>query len=245
MVVRSSADVGFLLIGGRDVLSAPFTEITEDRQRIIEQVDGLGDATDKWKGVGQTIFEMGQNGWYNSGVGTWHEALEKADPQVLMFAPEGNTIGLDLLALSGVRTVYNRAPARGEFHKANATYKAESGPEEMGNTRISAHHLARTMATEDTSSHDWAASSANGAAGYLGVSALTLGGFTDVTIVIRDSSDDIAFVDLITFTNVSAAPAAQRATVAGTVDRYTLTRYTFNGAGSAQSITFATGLGRI
>ena len=123
--------------------------------------------------------------------------------------------------------------------------KAENGPEELDNSRISANHVARTLATEDTTSHDWTASSANGAAGYLGVSALSLGGYTDVTVVIRDSSDDAVFVDLITFVNVSAAPNAQRVTVAGTVDRYTLTRHTFNGAGSSQTITFATGLGRI
>ena len=88
------------------------------------------------------------------------------------------------------------------------------------------------------------ASSALGAVGYLGVSALTLGGYTSVTVVIRDSTDDIAFADLITFTVVTTAPTAERITVAGTVNRYTLTRYTFNGAGSSQSITFAAGLGR-
>ena len=244
MAKKASPDVGFFLIGGRSVLGAPQTEITESRERVLEQTDGLGDSDDTWGDVGVSKFEMTQNGFYSSGSGSYHEALELANPQVLMYAPEGNAIGDDLVALSGVRTTYERLLARGEFHKARATYKAESGPEEMGNTRITAHLLARTLATEDTASDDWTTSSANGAVAYLGVSALALGGYTDVTIVIRDSTDDISFADLVTFTNVSTAPTAERKTVAGTINRYTLTRHTFNGAGASQSITFAAGLGR-
>jgi hypothetical protein len=105
--------------------------------------------------------------------------------------------------------------------------------------------VARTTAgPTDTNSDEWAASSANGGAGYLSVSALTLGGYTSVTVVIRHSTDDITFADLITFTAVTAAPTAERKTVTGTINKYTLTRHTFNGAGTGQSITFAAGLGR-
>jgi len=245
MPKKASPDVGFFLIGGRSVLGAPLTAITESRERMLERIDGLGDSDDKWGDVGVNQFEITQNGFYDSGTGTWHEALELANSQVLMYAPEGNAIGDDLVALAGVRTTYERQAVSGEFHKASAIYRAESGPEEMGNTRVTAHHVARTTAgPTDTSSDDWTASSANGGVGYLGVSALTLGGYTDVTIVIRDSTDDITFADLITFTAVATAPTAERQIVAGTVNRYTLTRHTFNGAGAGQSITFTAGLGR-
>lgn len=245
MAKKSSADVGFFLLGGRSVLAAPLTAITERRERLVEQVDGLGDSDDKWGAIGQGQFEMTQEGFYNSGTGSWHEALETADPQVLMYAPVGNVIGDDLVALSGVRTVYNRQPARGEFHKASATYKAELGPEEAGNSRISAHLVARTTAgPTDTASDDWAASSADGGAVYLGVSALTLGGYTNLTVTIRHSTDDISYADLAVFTVVTAAPAAERKTVAGTINRHTLTRHEFTGAGTGQTATFATGIAR-
>jgi len=77
--------------------------------------------------------------------------------------------------------------------------------------------------------------SANGGVGYLAVSALS--GFTGFIGKIRSSPDDVTYADLITFANVTAAPAAQRVTVAGTVDRY----LSFNGdvTGSGSITAFA------
>lgn len=62
------------------------------------------------------------------------------------------------------------------------------------------------------------ANTVNGGAGYQQVSAFS--GFTGFIGKIRSSADDVTYADLITFTNVTAAPAAERKTVAGTVDRY-------------------------
>jgi hypothetical protein len=60
--------------------------------------------------------------------------------------------------------------------------------------------------------------SSGGGVGYQFVSALT--GFTGFVGKIRDSADDLTYADLITFANVTAAPAKERATVVGVVDRY-------------------------
>jgi hypothetical protein len=62
------------------------------------------------------------------------------------------------------------------------------------------------------------ANSLNGGVGYQSVSALT--GLTGFVGKIRDSADNVTYADLITFANVTAAPAAERLTVSGTVDRY-------------------------
>lgn len=72
----------------------------------------------------------------------------------------------------------------------------------------------------------------NGGAGYQMVSALS--GFTGFIGKIRDSADDITYGDLLTFTNVTAAPAGERLTnVADTVvDRYLCYTGTVTGAGS-------------
>lgn len=62
------------------------------------------------------------------------------------------------------------------------------------------------------------ANSSGGAAGYQQIPALS--GFTGFVGKLRDSADDVTYADLITFANVTAAPNAQRVTVAGVVDRY-------------------------
>lgn len=74
------------------------------------------------------------------------------------------------------------------------------------------------------------ANTGNGGVGYLEVSDFS--GFTGVVVKIRSSADDITYADLITFTNVTAAPAAERVTVAGTVDRYLCVTGTVTGVGS-------------
>lgn len=88
-------------------------------------------------------------------------------------------------------------------------------------------------------------SSSDGGVGHMQCSALELDGATDILLIIKDSSDDATFVDLITFTAVTAAPAAERKTVAGQVERYTLTEHEYRGGGAgSQTCTFATGFKR-
>lgn len=69
-----------------------------------------------------------------------------------------------------------------------------------------------------------------GGVGYCAVSAFS--GFTGVVMKIRSSADDVTYVDLITFTNVTAAPTAERIAVAGTIDRYLCASGAVTGAGS-------------
>jgi len=69
----------------------------------------------------------------------------------------------------------------------------------------------------------------------LHVLALTLGGYTSVTVKVRHSSDNITFADLVTFTTVTAAPFAERKAIVGTIQRYTAMSWDFIGAGSNQT----------
>jgi methenyltetrahydromethanopterin cyclohydrolase len=106
---------------------------------------------------------------------------------------------------------------------------------------------AETAASGDTtgaSSVDNGASSAGGLTADLHVSDLTLGGYTNVTVKVKHSVDDVTYTDLITtFANITV-PGAQRVTVAGTVNRHLAVSWAFNGAGSGQSITFAVAASR-
>lgn len=83
------------------------------------------------------------------------------------------------------------------------------------------------------------ANSSGGAVGYQQVSAFS--GFTGFVGKIRDSADDVTYADLITFTNVTSAPIAERATVTGTIDRYLSFDGNVTGTGS---ITVFSGLSR-
>lgn len=88
----------------------------------------------------------------------------------------------------------------------------------------------------DLASVDNGASSANGAAALLHVTANTIGGGT-TTIKVQHSANDSTWADLITFTAVGAgAVTSELSPVAGTVNRYL--RATASTAGSSGAITF-------
>lgn len=72
--------------------------------------------------------------------------------------------------------------------------------------------------------------SSNGGVGYQLVSSFS--GFTGFVGKIRDSADDVTYADLITFGNVTTAPAAERQTVVGTIDRFLSFNGDVTGAGS-------------
>ena len=88
-----------------------------------------------------------------------------------------------------------------------------------------------------------------GAAAYLQVSALTLGGFSNISVALRDSADNVTFADVgsATFTAVTAAPAAERLRPSGEIRRYTAARWSFTGASNAiqQTATFMMGVARL
>lgn len=79
-----------------------------------------------------------------------------------------------------------------------------------------------------------------GAAGFLQVTAAS--GFTNFVAKIRDSADNVTYADLITFADNVVAPFAERATVAGVVDRYLIVDGNVTGTGS---ITAFVGLSRL
>jgi hypothetical protein len=76
--------------------------------------------------------------------------------------------------------------------------------------------------------------SANGGVGYLMVTKMS--GLTSATIKIRDSADDSTYADLITFTAVTSAPAKERKTVSGGIDRFCCVDGDVTGTGTITAI---------
>jgi hypothetical protein len=242
----SSADVGFLLIDGYSVLGQQ-TQLDDKISAMEEDTTVLGVAWEEHSYIGVKAYELSQQGFYNDEANGNNAALiNPGDSKVLSFAPRGNTVGKLFVGSPGIQVDYARKLSRGALHKADASYKSE-GQHDEG---IILHALgAETDASGDTEgvgsgAQDNGASSAAGGVGYLQVSALTLGGYDDVTITIRDSADDMTYAELIAFNDVAVAPAAERATVAGTVNRYVAHSWAFNGAGAAQTVTYAVGFAR-
>ncbi len=222
------------------------TTLEVDKEALLERTDTLGDTWEEQSATGNKRGALRQEGFYDDGTNASNAALvgNEGLARVTCIGLEGNTLGKKFIGMAGPMQInHKRIASRGELHKANSEYAANGEVEEG---TILHTHKAETAAgdTEGADSQDAGASSANGGAGYLEVSALTLGGYTSVTAKIRHSADDITYADLVTFANVTAAPTAERKTVAGTVNRHLACSWALNGTGSGPSITFMIGFVR-
>jgi hypothetical protein len=90
------------------------------------------------------------------------------------------------------------------------------------------------------------AKTTNGGAGFISCSALALGGYTDLSVKIQHSVDNAVWVDLVTFTPITAIRGAERVAVAPgtTVNRYLSAIWAFTGAGAGPSAKFMVGFTR-
>lgn len=232
----SSADVGFLLADGMNILG-DMTDLEDTREAMLEETTVLGDAWQSHAYVGVSRYELQQNGFYNDAENRSNAALVSPGASVILcFAPEGNTKGKKAICGNLVQVDYKRQISRGALHKAAATYQSEDAEDDA----VIIHELAAETADGDTeaSAVDGTAQSSSGGVAYLQVTAIDLDGYDDVTIKVLDDADNSgSFSELVAFDDVSAI-GAQRKEVAGTVERYLAVSFAFNGTGTSPSITF-------
>jgi hypothetical protein len=241
MANRSSADVGFLLVGGYSLLSSIVTELQgPDVEAVLEESHGLGEAWHASKPTGLRRGMLSQQGFFDDTAAAVNEAMSgnQQTARVLCYGPAGNVAGRLFTGMAGAFAgKYTRVASRGALHKANVEYTV-SGQVDEGIILAPLTQRAGTGNTEGAESQDNGASSANGGVGYLQVTECT--GVTNVVAKVRHSADDITYADLITFAAVTPwtppatppAAAAQRSTVAGTVNRHLAASWTFTGAGT-------------
>ncbi len=246
MARYGSDDVAFLLVDGYSLLGYS-TELDFKREALTAETTVLGVADETHAALGRNRADLTQAGFYDDAADASNAALVglAGTARVVSFGFEGNTVGKKFTGGQGLQAEYDRVVDLGDFHKANAAYKMTGAVDEG----VILHELSAETATSgDTegaeSVHDVAAQTTAGGVAYLQVPALTLGGWTSVTIKVRDSADDITYADLVTFANVTAAPAKERQTVAGNIDQYLAHSWVFNGAGAAKSITYMVGFAR-
>lgn len=245
MAKYSSADCGFCLIGGYSIL-AHMTSLSENTQAEVKEKTALGVAWREHQYVGLKSGEITQDGFFDDAVGATHDQLKAGNgtTRVGMFNFNGNIAGKPYVGWEGLIQVgLDRKAAVGELHGAAGRYTV-SGQVDQG---IILHALgAETGAsnTEGALSQDAGASSANGGAGILECSSLTLGSATNFIAKVRHSADDITYADLITFTALTAF-GAERKTVSGTVNRHLATSWAGTGwPGGGSTATFAIGFAR-
>lgn len=167
---------------------------------------------------------------------TLDSARQASAASVITAAPDGLALGKRVLSADARESSYSVASPVADAVTLAASWQAEG----ITDTGVSLHDLTAVTTTANGTSVDNAASSADGAVGVLHVTANTM---NDATVIkIQDSADNSVWADLITFTSVATtATTAQRATAAGTVDRYTRAVWTPAGTGS---ITFAAAICR-
>jgi hypothetical protein len=221
------------------------TQFTDAQEAMVEDTTVLGEDWNEQDTVGLNSANITQQGFYDDATDAIHEALSEQQgiSRVLAYGLEGNEAGKHFTGYAGaMQANYERISSRGELHKANAAYQG-AGVVEEG---IILHPLGTVTEdgdTEDTG-FDGGAQSTDGGAGYLQVTSLDLDGHDDLTVVVRDSADDITYADLVSFTAVTAAPEAERVEVAGTVERYLAVAYSFSGTGTSPSATLMAGFSR-
>lgn len=239
-----SKDVAFFLLDGYSILGT-MTQFSDTLTALTEDVTVLGEEWVEHGYVGLRSAAITQQGFFDDAADSSNDALSGSEgaSRVLCYGLAGNTAGKSFQGYSGaLQASYERTASLKAFHKASASYQG-SGVVEQG---VIVHALGAETSDGDSeaASLDAGAGTTSGGAGYLQVTALTLGGYDDVTITILDSADDTTFVELIAFTDVDAAPTAERIEVAGAVSRYIAASWEFNGTGSSPSITFMAGFHR-
>jgi len=244
MATRNSTDVGFFLVAGRNLLSA-LTAFGDKVMAVCEETTPLGVSapTHAFAGIIRSTFSL--NGFYDDATGSQNEALvgKEATSQVVCYALAGNLLGRSLVGLAGAfLNAHERIVSIPGFHKATASAEV-SGNREQG-VILQPLAVKTTGGNTEATSVDHGASSAAGGAGYLQVNALTLGGYTNLIVKVRHSTNNSTFTDLLTFAAVTAAPSAQRVTVAGTVNQYLATSHAWTGSGSGMSTTIMVGFCR-
>lgn len=211
----------------QDVETAETTAFGNDAKTYIT---GLQDGT------------MSMSGMFDGSTGAIDEVLTTTlgaeSPDVATIVPGGMTAaGVATFSAEVRETSYEISSPVSDVVAANLEVQATGGIDRgvllTGGSVVSAS--ATTTAVDNGSS------TSNGGVGYLHVTANDRDGST--TLKVQDSSDNVTFADLVTFTSVSAsAVSGQKVTVTGAVDQYV--RAEVVPAGSSGSITYTMAFAR-
>ena len=243
MAEYDSSQVAFFTVDGYSLLG--FSSRITDPGARLQTVDrtALGETVSRKKMLALIDpVTIAQEGFFDDAAAASHEALKnkRGTDQVLCYGVQGNAIGSHFVGAVAPQAKYDPLISKGDMHRTRAEW--ECTQRESG--LIVAHLAARTTAgnTQATPVDNGAASS-TGAVAYLAATALTLGGYTNLAVKVRDSADNVTYADIGSFT-VRTTVGAERIVIAGTVRRYLAISWAWTGAGAGQSFTGLVGVAR-
>lgn len=238
MAKYGSDQVGFFLVDGFSMLGSVTQFEGPAIESTIKETTPFSTQWPTQTPVGMRKATLSQEGFYDDDANEVHAAISALQDvsRVVCLSLHANTAGNKFDGYAGSYAAkYRRVTGREDLHQAKAEYVVSGQVDEDG-------HIIQPRATKTadftSAVHDNTASSPDGAAGYLQVSDLALGGHTNLTVKLRHSADNSTYADLITFTAVTGTNAAERKTVSGTVNRYIKAEGDFTGAGTPTAKVF-------
>lgn len=215
-------------VGGVD-LSAFLSGASRSSERDMAETSTLG-SSDKAFIPGLRGHTLSAEGYFDGGASAVDERFESAlsvdTGRVLSYLPAGD--------------VFASPCSCGIVHEAS--YEVETPVDGVAAVtaelqvtgRLDRGLILRALAAATAGGNgtgiDNAASSSDGGAGFLQVTAFS--GFTNIVAKVQHSTDGSSWSDLITFATVTGI-TSERVEVAGTVNRHTRALWTVSGTGSA------------
>lgn len=218
----------------------------------VNSVSVLAEATELEDTVQGDTYRSRISGGLKNGVitlsGIWDDGTGRSDPQLNTFLGTSVVVGLFMggtaadkvvKAISGeLQPQYGQDSPLAGLVTVNARFLSDQGG--IFQSRSLGEPTSIT-ATGNGTAVDNAASSANGARGFLWLYQVAT--VATIAIKIRHSTDNISYADLINFT-LGASVGAESLTASGTVNRYTRVEYTVTGSPTG-SWAFAVALARL
>lgn len=157
-----------------------------------------------------------------------------ASPDVITVAPDGVVSGRRVFFGKAHETSYEISAPVSDVVSATAEVQVTGG----ANAGNFLDVLSSVSASGQSAALDNGSSSSNGGVGVLHVTANNRDGAS--TFTVQHSSDNVSFVDLVTFASVAAsAIGGEQVSVTGTVNQYVRAAYTPGGSSGSVTYTMA------
>lgn len=221
-------------------LSSYFNEATASQDVEVAETTAFGnDAKTYITGLEDgTLSAAGMFDGVAGGVdATLSAAIGSEAADVITVGPEGATAGKATYSAEVRETSYEISSPVGDVVAANLEVQATGGIDRG----VFLAAISTLSASATPSAINNGASTANGGVGYLHVTSNSRDGAS--TFKVQHSADNVTFVDLITFSSVSAsATGGQRVAATGSVDQYV--RAEAVPGGSSGSVTYTMAFAR-
>lgn len=241
MSKRTSANVGFLLLGGYDLAFISQKVEYGVSDPVVETTPFAVEAAQFEKPGVKTYRVEGYEGWYDDAIYTAASTLMDLGTaqSVLMLAQNGNVAGREAVCAGGVLSAGLGIPFQvGDFHRA----RPEFGVSGVIDNAVLVCALAAVSGDGNTEASyidlGAAGGGTTGANVYAACTALTLDGRTDLVITLEDSADHAAWADHTAMTALTDVGAERKASTDQTVNRYVAAKRAFSGAGGSPTATF-------